>query len=75
MRSWRPFTFLGLAGGLLALALGNSAVGQDKVDLKVGDAAPTFASTDDGGKAWKSADHVGRKVVVVYFFPAALTGG
>ena len=45
------------------------------VDLKVGDAAPKFEAPDDAGKAWKSEDHVGKKIVVVYFFPAAFTGG
>jgi peroxiredoxin Q/BCP len=45
------------------------------VDLKVGDAAPKFESTDDAGKAWKSDEHVGKKILVVYFFPAAFTGG
>ena len=53
--------------GMLAL--------QDKVDLKVGDAAPKFEAPDDTGKAWKSEDHVGKKIVVVFFFPAAFTGG
>jgi peroxiredoxin Q/BCP len=48
---------------------------QDKMDLKVGDAAPAFEGPDDTGKAWKSADHVGKKIVVVFFFPAAFTGG
>jgi thioredoxin-dependent peroxiredoxin len=48
---------------------------QDKVDLKVGDAAPAFEAKDDTGKDWKSADHVGKKIVVVFFFPAAFTGG
>jgi peroxiredoxin Q/BCP len=48
---------------------------QDKVDLKVGDAAPSFESTDDQGKTWKSADHIGKGVVVIYFYPADLTGG
>ena len=50
---------------------------QDKpaVDLKVGDAAPKFEATDDSGKAWKSEDHVGKKVVVIFFYPAAFTGG
>jgi peroxiredoxin Q/BCP len=48
---------------------------KDKVDLKVGDAAPSFEALDDTGKAWKSADHVGKKILVVYFFPAAFTGG
>jgi peroxiredoxin Q/BCP len=45
------------------------------VDLKVGDAAPSFASTDDAGKPWKSSEHVGKKVVVVYFYPADFTNG
>lgn len=48
---------------------------QEKVDLKVGDPAPAFEASDDAGKAWKSSDHVGKKIVVVYFFPAAFTGG
>ena len=45
------------------------------VDLKVGDAAPAFQQKDDTGGIWKSSDHVGKKVVVVFFFPAAFTGG
>ena len=44
-------------------------------ELKVGDKAPVFESTADDGKAWKSADHVGKKIVVVYFYPADFTGG
>lgn len=56
----------------LTIAVGNLAA-QEK--LKVGDKAPVFESVDDQGKAWKSTDHVGKKVVVVYFFPADFTGG
>jgi len=41
----------------------------------VGDKAPAFESVDDQGKPWKSGDHVGKKIVVVYFYPADLTGG
>ncbi len=48
---------------------------QDDAGLKVGDAAPKFESTSDAGKAWTSADVVGKKVVVVFFYPAAFTGG
>jgi peroxiredoxin Q/BCP len=60
-------------GGLLA---GQMLYGEEKaVDLKVGDAAPVFQSTDDQGKPWKSSDYVGKKTVVVYFYPADLTGG
>ena len=59
----------------LLLAVLGALTLQDKVDLKVGDAAPAFEAPDDTGKAWKSADHVGKKILVVYFFPAAFTGG
>ena len=48
---------------------------EPKVDLKVGDKAPEFQVSDDSGKVWKSADHYGKKIVVVYFYPAAMTGG
>ncbi|MDP6778538.1 MAG: peroxiredoxin [Candidatus Latescibacteria bacterium] len=44
-------------------------------DLQVGDAAPAFQAKDDGGQTWKSTDHVGKKIVVVFFYPAAMTGG
>lgn len=47
----------------------------ETVDLKVGDAAPVFESIDENGDAWKSADHFGKKIVVVYFYPADMTGG
>ncbi len=47
----------------------------EDVKLEVGSAAPTFTSKDDQGKDWKSAEHFGQKIVVVYFYPADLTGG
>lgn len=60
----------------LAFALAaHSSVAKDDVDLKVGDSAPKFEAKDDSGKTWKSSDHVGKKVVVVYFYPADMTGG
>ena len=43
--------------------------------VNVGDTATTFESTDDQGNPWKSTDHVGKKILVVYFYPADLTGG
>lgn len=48
---------------------------EDLVELKVGDPAPTFEALDDTGKPWKSSDHVGKKTLVVYFYPADMTGG
>lgn len=70
---------MGLAAlvvGVFGLLAGIGTAADDKTaDLKVGDKAPVFTSTDDQGKEWKSSDHVGKKVVVVYFYPADLTGG
>jgi peroxiredoxin Q/BCP len=41
----------------------------------VGDAAPAFAATADDGQTWRSRDHVGKSLLVVYFYPAAFTSG
>src|SRR3989442_7810529 len=60
-------SFLAVSGLLLAE--------EKKVNLKVGNQAPKFESTDDQGNPWKSTDHVGKKILVVYFYPADLTGG
>jgi peroxiredoxin Q/BCP len=57
--------------GLLMMA---SFAAAEEVDLKVGDAAPKFEAKTDEGKAWKSADFA-EKTLVVYFYPAAMTGG
>jgi peroxiredoxin Q/BCP len=45
------------------------------VELEVGDKAPQFSGIDDSGKLWNSKELVGQKIVVVYFYPAAMTGG
>ena len=44
-------------------------------ELAVGSPAPTFEARDDTGAVWKSADHVGKGILVVYFYPADMTGG
>jgi peroxiredoxin Q/BCP len=65
------------AGALVALVLATlTAYAEDKkVELKVGDPAPVFEAKDDQGKTWKSSDVVGKKLLVVYFYPADMTGG
>jgi len=72
-------TALALAmGGVWAQGISNSSVlAKEKtmVELKVGDVAPVFESIDDQGKPWKSSDHFGKKIVVIYFYPADMTGG
>jgi peroxiredoxin Q/BCP len=61
-----------VAAGMLCWGLTAAAA---DVDLKVGDTAPTFEALDDSGKPWKSSEHVGKKLIVVYFYPADMTGG
>ena len=51
----------------------SSAVAAEGVE--VGDKAPSFTLKDDQGKDWKSADHYGKKIVVIYFYPADMTPG
>tara|TARA_R110002095_G_scaffold159290_6_gene138099 strand:+ start:204 stop:800 length:597 start_codon:yes stop_codon:yes gene_type:complete len=73
--SYRQFSMLSLVClcGLSATASGQVSDPPGKVE--VGDSAPAFTAKDDQGKGWKSTDHVGKKILVVYFYPADLTGG
>ena len=64
-----------LALVLLALVSENAMNAGEKTRPKVGDKAPSFQGTDDQGRPWKSSEHVGKNVLVLWFFPAALTGG
>jgi peroxiredoxin Q/BCP len=67
---------LGLALLLLAaFTVGRAAEKKEGEGVKVGDKAPSFEATDDQGKTWKSSDHIGKKFVVIYFYPADFTGG
>lgn len=59
----------------VVLALFGLAAGGIMAQVNKGDKAPAFEGKDETGKAWKSADHVGKKVLVVYFYPADFTGG
>ncbi|MCA9059156.1 MAG: peroxiredoxin [Planctomycetaceae bacterium] len=53
-----------------------TAAENPEVMVSVGDKAPAFEGVDQDGKQWKSAEHVGRdRYVVVYFYPADMTGG
>ena len=42
---------------------------------KVGDKAPLIEGKDQDGKTWKLADEVGKKVVLLYFYPKDDTPG
>ena len=55
---------------LLALTLKGFAQ-----ELNIGDKAPAFSTTADDGSTWNVSDYLGDKFIVVYFYPAAMTGG
>jgi thioredoxin-dependent peroxiredoxin len=42
---------------------------------KTGDTAPLISGTDQNGKDFKLADLVGKKIVLLYFYPKDFTGG
>lgn len=56
------------------LLLSSSADAQD-LNLEPGDPAPEFEAMSDSGELWQSSDHIGESLLVVYFYPAAMTGG
>jgi peroxiredoxin Q/BCP len=43
--------------------------------LSVGDKAPVFKTLADDGSSWDVNNYMGKKYIVVYFYPAAMTGG
>lgn len=57
---------------VLFLLVGASA----RADMpKAGDMAPAFQGTDQNGNEVKSSDIVGKKIVLLYFYPKDFTGG
>jgi peroxiredoxin Q/BCP len=48
---------------------------QNSKVLSVGDKAPSFKAIADDGSTWNLNDFKGKKYIVVYFYPAAMTGG
>lgn len=48
---------------------------QNANNLSVGDKAPGFKTLADDGNTWDVNDYIGKKYIVVYFYPAAMTGG
>ena len=66
-------SLLWLASGIAAWAQAPQT--PPKTTLKVGDTAPDFSLPSTAGGQAKLADYIGKKVVVLAFFPAAFTGG
>jgi peroxiredoxin Q/BCP len=71
IRSMRPIPVL--AAALLAVVGMLSANAAEPP--KVGDKAPLIEGKDQDGKTWKLADEVGKKVLLLYFYPKDDTPG
>jgi len=52
-----------------------TVMSQEMNPLKVGDNAPEFSAPDDTNQEWKMSDYIGKKNIVIFFYPAAMTGG
>jgi len=68
----RVLAFAGLLG---LLAASNACADDKKSDLKVGDKSPAFEARTDADTTWATADHFGKKWIVVYFYPGDFTPG
>jgi peroxiredoxin Q/BCP len=75
MKVWTKLGLAGLALSLCMFLAGGVRAEKKEGGVNVGDKAPEFEAVDDQGQPWKSSEQVGKKVVVVYFYPADLTGG
>ena len=62
-------TILAAAGIIFSAATTFAAIPQ------AGDSAPLISGQDQDGKDFNLADHIGKKVVLLYFYPKDFTGG
>lgn len=62
---------------LIAMALFNSlfSKGQDTSIVNIGDNAPGFELLDDKSEMFRLSDHIGKKNMVIYFYPKDDTPG
>jgi len=51
------------------------AQAQPAAPPKVGDKAPLITGKNQNGKSWKLADSIGKKIVLLYFYPKDDTAG
>lgn len=68
----RKLFMMMIAGTILASPM--TTIGQEK-GLEIGDDAPEFEAMSADGDVWRSKEVIGESLLVVYFYPAAMTGG
>jgi len=44
-------------------------------EINIGDSISSFTANDEIGNLWNLHDNLNQKYLIVYFYPAALTGG
>jgi thioredoxin-dependent peroxiredoxin len=70
----RAFVIVLFAAAFVAAA-DKPKADEKPVAVNVGDKAPVFEARTDAGKKWKSSETIGKKYLVVYFYPADFTTG
>jgi len=73
MKTNLPLRFAAMA--LVSALSISSVLAQTGSIPKVGDTAPLVEGKDQDGKTWKLADEIGKKVVLLYFYPKDNTPG
>src|SRR5262245_54562228 len=75
MKTNFQFTKMLLAGALALVVGSASVIAQASTKPAVGSAAPLISGQTQDGKTWKLADVVGKKNVLLYFYPKDDTPG
>jgi thioredoxin-dependent peroxiredoxin len=60
---------------LVMTAIQYEPLNAQTMNIEPGSPAPEFEALNAEGDVWRSADYVGKKILVVYFYPGAMTGG
>ena len=63
-----------IATFIIFILISFSGIAQDLTELNKGDKVDKFSALDDQGNTWKSSE-ITSDFLVVYFYPAAMTGG
>jgi peroxiredoxin Q/BCP len=63
-----PLAALALGVALPAVPARADTADEKHYYVRVGDRAPLFELLDDHGKKWKLSDHLGKRVVVLFFY-------
>ena len=77
MRIGARMVLAALASALLGMAVmsGQEQKEEKNTVLEVGQTAHAVEAPDENGRTWQSGPHVGKKLIVVYFYPGDFTPG